>query len=128
MLLRTSGFISLPSDLTRHQTLRDYTHYFTSTPGFQTEIFQQLQKEVESLPESRKYVGIVIDEMKIKEGLVYNKYTGAVVYIRQLVHKTRNPYSSETGRWLFFYAHLVKTVHILELAAHDTCRGGTTRG
>ncbi len=71
--LRTSGFVSLPSE----RTLRDYTHHFTSTAGFQTEVFQQLQKEVESrsLSESRTYVGIVIDEMKIKEGLVYNKYT-----------------------------------------------------
>ena len=69
--LRTSGFIALPS------TLRDYTNYFSSKPGFQVEVLQQLLKEVESLslPDSRKYVGIIIDEMKIKEGIVYNKYT-----------------------------------------------------
>ena len=32
-----------------------------------------------SLPENRKYVGIIIDEMKVKEGLVFNKYTGEVI-------------------------------------------------
>ena len=75
--LRTSGFIALPSE----RTLRDYTNYFSSKPGFQVEVFQQLQKEIESpsLPDSRKYVGIIIDEMKIKEGIVYNKYTGALI-------------------------------------------------
>ena len=75
--LRTSGFIALPSE----RTLRDYTNYFASKPGFQVEVLQQLQKEVESLslPDSRKFAGIIIDEMKIKEGIVYNKHTGAVI-------------------------------------------------
>ena len=31
------------------------------------------------LSESKKYVSLIIDEMKIKEGLVYNKQCGKVV-------------------------------------------------
>ena len=75
--MRTSGFLALPSE----RTLRDYTHYFTSKVGFQNEVNQQLMSEVDSLslPENRKYVGIIIDEMKVKEGLVFDKYTGEVI-------------------------------------------------
>ena len=75
--MRTSGFLTLPSE----RTLRDYTHYFTSKGGFQNEVNQQLMSEIDSLslPENRKYAGIIIDEMKVKEGLVFNKYTGEVI-------------------------------------------------
>ena len=32
-----------------------------------------------SLPNTRKFVALLIDEMKVKEGLVYNKHTGEIV-------------------------------------------------
>ena len=75
--LRTSGFVRLPSE----RTLRDYTHYFTSQPGYQPDLNLQLQKEanIESLPEKRRYVSLLIDEMKIKEDLVYDKYSGHII-------------------------------------------------
>ena len=74
---RTAGFIKLPSE----RTLRDYTHYFKHKPGFQPELKKQLLKEsqVNELSEQRKYCGIVFDEMKVKESLVYDKFTGSVV-------------------------------------------------
>ena len=69
-----SNFINLPSD----RTLIDYTNYFENKGGFQTEVDQQLFDEVErlKLPDNRKYFGLLVDEMQIKEGLVYNEYTG----------------------------------------------------
>lgn len=75
--VRTSGFLQLPSE----RTLRDYTHYFKSQPGFQPGLNQQLQKEaaIESFQESRRYVAILIDEMKIKQDLVYDKHTGQII-------------------------------------------------
>ena len=75
--LRTSGFIKLPSE----RTLRDYIHYFTNRPGFQEEVHQQLLQEakIESLPENRRFVSLIIDEMKVKEGLVYNKHSGEMI-------------------------------------------------
>ena len=75
--LRTSGFPMLPSE----RTLRDYTHVFESKTGFQLEVNVQLSKEskVGELPEEKKYCGLVIDEMKVKENLVYDKFTGAVI-------------------------------------------------
>lgn len=45
-IMRESGFIILPSK----KTLRDYTHFFKSQPGFQAEVD-----------------GFLMDEAKIKE-------------------------------------------------------------
>lgn len=75
--LRTTGFIKLPSE----RTLLDYTHYFANKVGFQDEVNQQLVEEVDrlSLPDTRKFVALLIDEMKVKEGLVFNKHTGEIV-------------------------------------------------
>jgi len=68
--LRTSGFLRLPSE----RTLRDYVHYFSSKPGFQSEVHQQLLEEANltSLPESRRYVSLILDEMKIKDWSITN--------------------------------------------------------
>ena len=68
--MRTSGFLRLPSE----RTLRDYTHYFKSQPGFLPDLNKQLKKEagIDSLP-------LLIDEMKIKEDLVYDKHSGHII-------------------------------------------------
>ena len=75
--MRTAGFIKLPSE----RTLCDYIHYFRSKTGFQQEVNEQLYKEskVNELPEHQRFCGIVLDEMKVKESLVYDKFTGKVV-------------------------------------------------
>ncbi len=75
--MRSSGFVQLPSE----RTLRDYTHYFSSWPGYQVDLNLQLQKEanIESLPESHRYVALLLDEMKIKEDLIYDKYSGHII-------------------------------------------------
>ncbi len=45
-----------------------------SDVGFSEELNSQIrrQSEIDSLPESRRYVSLIIDEMKIKEDLVYD--------------------------------------------------------
>ena len=75
--VRTSGFLKLPSQ----RTLRDYTHYFKSVAGFNPDVNLQLQREVDlqSLSVSKRYVALVIDEMKIKEDLVYDKNSGSII-------------------------------------------------
>ena len=67
--LRTSGLITLPSE----RTLQDHTNLFQQRLGYQSEVINQLVQEVNSmnLREKNKYVGIPLDEMKIKEGLMY---------------------------------------------------------
>ena len=59
----------------------DYSNYFKSRIGFQEEVNEQLYKEanVTALSANRKFCGIIIDEMKVKENLVYDKLTGEVV-------------------------------------------------
>ena len=81
--LRSSGFIKLPSD----RTLRDYTHYFKNKTGFQDEVNKQLLNEVslQSLPDSRKFVAVLVDEMKVKEGLIFNKHSGEIIWVTSMM-------------------------------------------
>ena len=76
-ILRSSGCLRLPSQ----RTLRDYTHYTKTSVGFCDDIDCQLAHavDVEHCPEREKYVAIVFDEMYIKEDLVYNKHTNALI-------------------------------------------------
>ena len=73
-ILRESGVIKLPSQ----RTLRDYTYYTKATCGFSEDVDQQLMMvaKIDSCPEREKYVIILMDEMHVKEGLVYDKHTG----------------------------------------------------
>ena len=75
--MRTGGFITLPSE----RTLRDYSNYIKTIPGIQYEVLKQLKEhsKVDELPESKRYVTILIDEIKIKEDLVYDKHTGNMI-------------------------------------------------
>ena len=61
---------------TTDRTLHDYTHFIKSGTGIQAKVTQQLISEVnlDDLEEWRKFVGIIFDEMKIKERLVFDKH------------------------------------------------------
>ena len=69
--MRQSGCLLLPSQ----RTLRDYTHYTSTVVGFSDEVDQQLMvaANISSLSEHDKCVSIIMDEMHIREGLVYDK-------------------------------------------------------
>ena len=75
--LRTSGFIKLPSE----RTLRDYTHFFKSRSGFQPEVDRMLLEEasMKGLPDWKKHVVLLFDEMKVRESLVYDKHSAQVI-------------------------------------------------
>ena len=72
--LRSSGCIHLPS-------LRDYTHFVSAATGFSEEVDKMLAiaADVDKCPERENYTAILLDEMYIKEDLVYNKHTNALV-------------------------------------------------
>jgi hypothetical protein len=78
--LRTTGFMRLPSE----RTLHDYTHFFNVKPGFQFEVEEMLKRDVgfSDLPDWKKHVVILLDEMKIKESLVYDKHSAKVCHAR----------------------------------------------
>ena len=74
-MLRESGCIRLPSQ----RTLRDYTHYIPATIGFSHEVDQQLIDMVDFSKERNTYVGLILDEIHIKEDLVYDKHEGTLI-------------------------------------------------
>ena len=69
-----SGCLSLPSQC----TLRDYTHYAAVTSGFSMDVDRQLidAAQIGSCDERKKCVVLLMDEVHIKEDLVYDKLTG----------------------------------------------------
>ena len=74
--MRTSGFVTLPSE----RTLRDYTTYIKCVPGYQQEVVDmRKESKCDELPESKRYVTIILDEMKVKENIVYDKTTGNII-------------------------------------------------
>ena len=74
-LLRESGCIHLPSQ----RTLRDYIHYIPAKVGFSAEIDQQLIDAIDFSKETNRYVTLLLDEVHIKEDLVYDKHSGSLI-------------------------------------------------
>ena len=75
--LRQSGCISLPSQ----RTLRDYSNAVKAVPGFSNDVDHQLKEaaQVSTSKEWEKLVVLLLDEMYIKEDLVYEKHEGILV-------------------------------------------------
>ena len=75
--LRSSGVVRLPSS----RTLRDYTHFIKAHSGFSNSVDKQLQTEarIDDIPEYQKYIGLIFDEVKVKENLVFNKHSGELI-------------------------------------------------
>jgi len=73
--LRQTGVLRLPSQ----RTLRDYTHFSTTAIGFSCEIDQHLVDVADLSRDLHKYVILVIDEVHIKEELVYDKHEGCLI-------------------------------------------------
>lgn len=74
--LRNSG-IALPSQ----RTLRDYSNAVKAGAGFSSEVDCQLLQaaQLTKSPECHRLICILIDEMHIKEELVYNKHSGQLI-------------------------------------------------
>ena len=63
------------------RTLRDYSHCVKAGAGFSKDVDAQLVKaaNMESCPEWHKLVILLLDEMYIREDLVYDKHTGKMI-------------------------------------------------
>ena len=72
--LRKYGCLSLPSQ----RTLRDYTHYAEAKSGFSMDVDRQLIDAVKvgTCEVWEKCVIVLMDEMYIREDLVYDKVSG----------------------------------------------------
>ena len=73
-LVRNSGVIKLPSQ----RTLMDYTHCVKSDTGFSTNVDLLLMQanNMSSCSEHQKLVILLLDEMYVREDLVYDKHSG----------------------------------------------------
>ena len=67
--------------LPSQRTLRDYTYYVRSSTGFSDEVDKQLldASKRERAGDLNKYVVLVMDEMYVREDLVYDKHSGALI-------------------------------------------------
>lgn len=76
-MLYQSGCIRLPSQ----RTLRDYTYYVKACTGFSSEVDDMLRKaaDIDSCPERDKCVNLLLDEMHIRQDLVFDKHTGQMI-------------------------------------------------
>ena len=75
--LHSSGCLALPSQ----RTLRDYSNAVKSVVGFSKDVDIQLMQAARLLtsPDHHKLIIVLIDEMHIKEELVYNKHNGWLI-------------------------------------------------
>lgn len=76
-VLRDSGCIQLPSQ----RTLRDYTNSVKAAAGFSTDVDLLLIQaaKLDTCQAWQKLVVMLLDEMHIKEDLVYDKHSGKMV-------------------------------------------------
>lgn len=75
--LRQSSCITLPSQ----RTLRDYTYHIRPSSGFSDENDIQLIQiaKLNECEEHEKYVLLLIDEIHVREDLVYDKHSGDLI-------------------------------------------------
>ena len=104
-LLRKTGCIKLPSQ----RTLRDYTHYTSTTIGFSAETDRELYDIAFLSNELNRYVFLVMDEVHIKTDLVYDKHQGSLIGFVNL--------GNTNNRLLEFENALSETQHEQQLAS-----------
>ena len=73
--LRNSRVLILPSQ----RTLRDYRNFIKQKTGFNEGVILDLINKTESYFDVQRYVVVLIDEMKLKANLVFDKSTGGLV-------------------------------------------------
>ena len=68
--LRESGFLKLPSG----RTHSDYKNFCSSKSGWQTSVLDAMRNNFvdKKIPEAGKFGGLFFDEVKIKEGLLFD--------------------------------------------------------
>ena len=76
-LLRSSSCLRLPSQ----RTLRDYTHYVKAAHGYSHEVDCMLVKaaKLDTCPDREKCVLLLLDEMHIREDIVFDRHSGAMI-------------------------------------------------
>ena len=82
-MLRKSGVVKLPSQ----RTLRDYTYTAKAAAGFSREVDMHIMEAAKllSCPDREKHVILLMDEMHLREDLVYDCHTGSFSFLCEVV-------------------------------------------
>ena len=77
MASKKSGFLKLP----HVNSLKRYTKFTATGPGFNPDIIKRLAEDVSisSLKDYQKNVSLIFDEMQIKADLVYRRSRGKLI-------------------------------------------------
>ena len=73
--LRDTGVLKLPGE----STLRDYTNAVQPQEGFNPSVMEEIRKTTEDLPDNKRFVVLLHDEMAIKHDLVFDRRSGEIV-------------------------------------------------
>lgn len=84
--LSKSGIIHLPSE----RTLRDYTHWAKPHSGVSIEFIEELKRLLGDVSCGQHHCGLLMDEMKIKKGLVFDRHMGNLVGFTDLGEVNRD--------------------------------------
>ena len=81
----------LGSKLPSQRTLRDYTYYTRAVCGFSEDVDRQLMEaaSIQTCAEHEKYVILLMDEMHIKEDLVYDNHSGMQLCLFRITCHTK---------------------------------------
>ena len=75
--LRSSGFITMPSE----RTLNDYIHFYKAAEGFYDDLDAELSAlaKVDTLSYLQRHVALSFDEMRVREDLLYDKASSRII-------------------------------------------------
>ena len=63
---------------------------FTVKPGLNSSVLEELRCVVKSLPEEKKLVTLLFDEISLAPGVEYNSATGQIIEFEDIGNKKRN--------------------------------------
>ena len=84
--LRNSSILVLPSS----RTLRDYKNAIAPQTGYRKQIIDDLNKLTKDYFDIQRYVCLLIDKMKIKSNLVFDKHSGELIGYLDLEELEKN--------------------------------------
>ena len=72
--LRNTGFLQLP----HRTTLNQYTNFTDIGTGYNVDVIKRLHEDfnLDKVDDKHRICSLLIDEMKIKSGLLYSRHTG----------------------------------------------------
>ena len=73
--LRKTGVLKLPGE----STLKDYTNAIQPQEGITPAVLEELNRQTRDLPDNKRFVVLLHDEMAIKNDLVFDRRSGEVV-------------------------------------------------